>query len=207
MPKSNYNYKNLLKQLIQNVSTKTDKSTRFEVPKAEIIYEGRTTIIKNFDKIIDTINRDADHVMKYLLRELGTAGEKVGNRAVFQGNIPEHQIQKKINDYVETYVICEECGRPDTHLVKEGRTVLLRCDACGAFRPVRVRKKKIAQEPIETLEEGKEYEVTIKDIGKRGDGAAFYGKYIIYVPGAVKGSTVKIRIEKISGTVAFGKIV
>ncbi|RLF30628.1 MAG: translation initiation factor IF-2 subunit beta [Thermoplasmata archaeon] len=207
MSKSDYDYKSLLKQLIQNVSTKVVKSERFEVPKAEVIYEGRTTIIKNFDKIVDTINRDADHVLKYLLRELGTAGEKVGNRAIFQGNIPEQQIQKKINDYVETYVICEECGRPDTHLVKEGRTILLRCDACGAFRPVKVRKKKVTQEPKEVLEEGKEYEVTIKDIGKKGDGVAFYGKYIIYVPGVVKGSTVKIRIEKISGTVAFGKII
>jgi len=207
MSKSEYDYKNLLKHLVQNVSARIDKSTRFEIPKAEIIYEGKTTIIKNFDKIIDTMNRDANHVMKYLLRELGTAGEKVGNRAIFQGNIPEHQIQNKINDYVETYVICEECGRPDTHLVKEGRIILLRCDACGAFRPVKVRKKKITQEPKETLREGKEYEVTIKDIGKKGDGVAFYGKYIIYVPGAVKGSTVKIRVEKISGTVAFGKII
>jgi translation initiation factor 2 subunit 2 len=207
MSKSKYDYKGLLKNVVENISAKAGESTRFVVPKAEIIYEGRTTIIKNFDKIISAINRDADHVMKYLLRELGTAGEKVGGRATFQGNIPGQQIQRKINDYIETYVICEECGRPDTHLVKEGRTVLLRCDACGAFRPVKARKKKMLQEPKETLREGGEYEVTIKDIGKKGDGVAFYGKYTIYVPGVVKGSTVRIRIEKISGTVAFGKIV
>jgi len=57
------------------------------------------------------------------------------------------------------------------------------------------------------LEEGNTYDVTIKDIGKKGDGVAYIDKYIIYVPGAVKGSAVKVRIEKISGTVAFSSIV
>ena len=50
-------------------------------------------------------------------------------------------------------------------------------------------------------------ELTIKDIGKRGDGVAFFDKYVVYVAGAVKGSVVKVKIEKISGTVAFGRIV
>jgi len=51
------------------------------------------------------------------------------------------------------------------------------------------------------------YDLTIKDIGKKGDGIAYFDKYTIYVSGAVKGSTVKVKIEKISGTVAFGHIV
>ena len=32
-------------------------------------------------------------------------------------------------------------------------------------------------------------------------------KYIVYVSGGIKGSTIKVKIEKISGTVAFGNIV
>ena len=51
------------------------------------------------------------------------------------------------------------------------------------------------------------YELTIKDIGRKGDGVAYFDKYIVYIPGAVKGSTVKVKIEKISGTVAFGHAV
>ena len=59
----------------------------------------------------------------------------------------------------------------------------------------------------EILKEGSIYELTIKDIGKRGDGVAFFDKYVVYIPGAVKGSMVKVKIEKISGTVAFGRVV
>ena len=51
------------------------------------------------------------------------------------------------------------------------------------------------------------YDLTIKDIGRKGDGVAYFYKDIVYVPGAVKGATVKVKIEKISGTVAFGHIV
>ena len=57
-----------------------------------------------------------------------------------------------------------------------------------------------------TLKEGMTIDLTIKDIGKKGDGVAYHDKYIVYVPGAVKGATVKVKIEKISGTVAFGHV-
>ena len=45
-----------------------------------------------------------------------------------------------IKSYVEDYVICSECGKPDTRLVKDDRVMILRCDACGSHRPVRKRK-------------------------------------------------------------------
>jgi len=51
------------------------------------------------------------------------------------------------------------------------------------------------------------YDLTIKDVGRKGDGVAYFDKYIVYVPGAVKGSMIKVKIEKISGTVAFGHAV
>ena len=103
--------------------------------------------------------------------------------------------------------MCSECNRPDTHLVKQGRTTLIRCDACGAFRSVKSRKKKVVTQPTEVLKEGNVYDLTIKDIGRKGDGIAYFDKYTIYVNGAVKGAAVKVKIEKISGTVAFGHVV
>ncbi len=201
-------YTSLLKRVQSIASTKKIDDERFKVPKVDIFYEGNTTVIKNFDKIIDILNRDADHVLKYLLSSVGTAGEFTGGRVIFQGKIPTKTIQDKINDYVDMYVVCAECNRPDTHLVKKGRTLMIRCDACGAFRSIgSLKKKKITTTSEKVLQEGIIYDLTIKDIGKRGDGVAFFDKYIIYVPGAIKGSTVKVKINKISGTMAFGQIV
>ena len=200
-------YKNLLKRVIDSTPKKEVVEDRFKLPKAEVFYEGNTTVIKNFDKIADAVNRTPDLILKFLLGGLGTAGELVGTRVVFQGKIPARNIQDKIKDYIDTYVMCSECNRPDTHLVKQGRTVLIRCDACGAFRSVKSRRRKVVQQPSDKLKEGGVYDLTIKDIGKKGDGIAYHDKYTIYVSGAVKGSLVKVKIDKISGTVAFGKIV
>lgn len=204
---SDLDYKKLLKRVIDITPKKELAEDRFKLPKAEIFYEGNTTVIKNFDKISDAVNRTSDLILKFLLGGLGTAGELDGSRVVFQGKIPAKSIQDKLKEYIDSYVICSECNRPDTHLVKQGRTMLIRCDACGAFRSVKSRKKKVVQQPTETLKEGTTYDLTIKDIGKKGDGIAYFDKYIVYVAGAVKGSTVKVKIEKISGTVAFGQIV
>ena len=204
---SDLDYKKLLKKVIDSTPKKEVIEDRFKLPKAEIFYEGNTTVIKNFDKISDAVNREPDLILKFLLGGLGTAGELEGSRIVFQGKIPAKSIQDKLKEYIDTFVICSECNRPDTHLVKEGRTMLIRCDACGAFRSVKSRKKKVVMQPSEVLKEGMTYDLTIKDIGKKGDGISYFDKYIIYVAGAIKGSTVKVKIEKISGTVAFGQII
>lgn len=204
---SDFDYNKLLKKVIEATPKKELVEDRFKLPKAEIFYEGNSTVIKNFDKISDAINRSPDLILKFLLGGLGTAGELNGPRVVFQGKIPARDIQEKLMDYIDTFVMCSECNKPDTHLVKQGRTMLIRCDACGAFRSVKSRKKKIVKQPSETLREGMTYDLEIKDIGKKGDGIAYFDKFIIYVSGAVKGTTVKVKIEKISGAVAFGQIV
>lgn len=201
-----FDYKDLLKRVVENTPKKEVSEDRLKIPKAEIFYEGNTTVIKNFDKISDMINRAPDIVLKFLLGGLGTAGDFEGGRVVFQGKIPAKSIHDKLKEYIDTYVICSECNKPDTHLVKQGRNLLIRCDACGAFRSVKSRRKKTVQQPSEVFKEGMTYELTIKDIGKKGDGIAYFDKYTVYVAGAVKGSTVKVKIEKISGNVAFGQI-
>jgi translation initiation factor 2 subunit 2 len=78
--------------------------------------------------------------MKFLLGELGTAGRPDGNRAVFQGKFTEESIGSIIEGYVDEFVICSECNRPDTHLVRSDRILMLKCDACGAHRPVKKRR-------------------------------------------------------------------
>jgi translation initiation factor 2 subunit 2 len=119
--------------------------------------------------------------------------------------VVQEQIEKRIREYVDDYVLCAECTRPDTRIVKEGRVMLLECDACGARRPVTVRKVGKVEEAA--LSEGKVYEVMISDIGKKGDGVAKMDKYVIFVPGTTKGAIVKVKIDKIVGTMAYAQVV
>ena len=168
------NYNNLLKRVHSATAKERIDDDRFKVPKVDVFYEGNTTVLKNFDKIIDVLNRDADHFLKFLLGSVGTAGDISNGRVIFQGKIPMRTIQDRLDEYVNTYVMCSECNRPDTHLVKKDRTLLIRCDACGAFRSIGSMKKRKTVVAGEVFKEGEIYELTIKDIGKRGDGVAFF---------------------------------
>lgn len=198
-------YDALLQRAKKALPDALSSGERFQIPEADIVVEGKTTILRNFLDIAEAIRRDPTMVLTYLLRELGTAGAQDGRRVVFKGKVTAPQVADRIKSYVETYVLCQECGRPDTRLVKEDRVAMLECDACGARRPVKSVKKaaKVEEAP---LVEGKVYELMIQDIGKKGDGIAKLDRYIIYVPGTAKGAIVKVYIEKIAGSVAFGRV-
>jgi translation initiation factor 2 subunit 2 len=198
-------YEALLKRAKEAMPKPITSGERFQIPDAELISEGKTTVLRNFLDLTTAISRDPNQVLQYLLRELGTAGALEERRVVFKGKVTATQVADRVKSYIDTYVTCSECGRPDTRLVKEDRVAILECDACGARRPVKMVKKTAKVEEA-ALEEGKVYEVMIQDVGKKGDGIAKKDRYIIYIPGTAKGQIVKVYIEKIAGTVAFGRI-
>ncbi|HUW68342.1 MAG TPA: translation initiation factor IF-2 subunit beta [Candidatus Nanoarchaeia archaeon] len=179
---------------------------RFIIPEPKIFSEGKATVLENFSQIVDVLNREPDHVMKALTRELGTAGKIDGQHAVFQGKFTSEAIAEQIESYVNEYVKCSECGRPDTKLIKSDRILMLQCDACGAHRPVRKRKASIEAKK-DALEEGETYEFKIESIGSKGDGIAKVDKYIVYIIGASKKEVVKAKVKRISGTVVFADLV
>ncbi|VVB90922.1 Translation initiation factor 2 subunit beta [uncultured archaeon] len=197
-----------LENLDRALSTLPDiKGTgeRFVVPEPKLLTEGKTTVLENFAAIVDKLNRDPEHVFKFLLRELGTAGKHEGQRAIFNGKFSSSVFIQLIDAYIKDYVTCSECGRPDTHLIKVERFLTLRCDACGAHRPVSKAQAAVHLVKEEALKEGETYEVRIEAVGSKGDGIAKKDKYTIYVPGSVKGDIVKIKIKKITGNLAFSE--
>ena len=78
------------------------------------------------------LNRDPQHVLKFLTKELATAANVDGGRVVFQGVFGPDSLNRLIKIYVEKYVICPICGRPDTKISKQDRFLFLECEACGA---------------------------------------------------------------------------
>lgn len=195
-------YEVLLKKAYASVTVQSESTERFTVPEAKSYIEGKTTVLENFAEIADIVRRDQDHLMKYLLGELGTAGKIDGTRAIFNGKFEPALINGLIKSYVDDYVICSECGKPDTRLVKDDRVLLLRCDACGGHRPV--RKRRARTEPAGSeLQEGQELDVEIQSVSKRGDGVVRMGRYIMYVPRGKPGQKVKVRITRISGSIVF----
>lgn len=109
---------------------------RFEIPEAETQKDGNKTIIKNFRSLVDTFHRDGKHLSEYLMKEMGTAGHVENGELVLNGSFRRGAINRKIKQYADHFVLCSECGKPDTDMVKEKGVELLKCQACGARSPV-----------------------------------------------------------------------
>ena len=190
--------KNCLPETIEN-------HERFSLPEIDILQEGKITVVRNFIDITNKLRRDPKHVLQYLLRELGTPGDIEERRAVLKAKLSTAQISERIQEYTDTFVICSECGLPDTHMNKEGRTLVLECEACGARRPVNA-KKGSKSDAATGLKAGDIVELFIHDVGKKGDGIGKFENHIVVVPGTVKGARVKAKITNISGQTAFGAV-
>ena len=125
-------YEKLLETAYKDIKPVESKIDRFEIPKVEGHIEGNKTIINNFKQIASYIRRDEDHLLKYILKALAAAGSIKGERLILTRKISSKQINEKIEQYIKDFVICDECRKPDTEIIRQDRMSFLHCLACGA---------------------------------------------------------------------------
>ena len=128
-------YEEMLKKAKSNLPEMEIKE-RFEIPRALAFTEKRITKIKNFTEIAKKLRREPDHLAKFLFKELAAPGSIQNNELVLQGRIDRNLINNRIKDYANEFVICRECKKPDTTMKKEGKVIIIKCEACGAKRSV-----------------------------------------------------------------------
>jgi len=131
------NYEQLLNEAYKKVKAITSSSDRFEIPKVEGHFEGKKTILTNFYQIASYIRRSPEHFQKFMLKELAASGQREGERLILNNKVPSAKINQKIEQYVKEFVLCRECGKPDTELTKVDRLTFIKCMACGAKHSVR----------------------------------------------------------------------
>ena len=130
-------YEKLLEEAHKKIKKVENNGDRFEIPKIEGHFEGKKTILTNFLQIASHIRRKPEQFQKFILRELATSGHLEGDRLILNNKIPSAKINQKIEDYTKEFVLCKECKKPDTELIKEDRLTFVHCLACGAKHSVR----------------------------------------------------------------------
>lgn len=130
-------YEKLLKEAFEKVKHHEGDGERFEIPKISGHFEGKKTILTNFSQISEHIRRKPEHFQKYLLKELAVSGQIEGERLVLNMKVPSAKINQKVEEYVKEFVLCKECKKPDTELLKEDRLSFINCLACGAKHSIR----------------------------------------------------------------------
>ena len=130
-------YEELLKKARSELPEGAGKADRLVVPKVVGHIEGNKTIISNFTQIAQTLRRPVEHLLKFINRELAAMGEiRKNNFAVFNTKLSATRMNEKIQEYVDIYVVCRTCGRPDTKLTKETGVTIMSCQACGARQSI-----------------------------------------------------------------------
>lgn len=132
-----YDYDELLKRACSQLPEVSLKKERLELPMLIVTTVGMRTMIINFKEVADVLDRDPQHILKFLTREMATAATFHESRAIFQGKFRRDSFERLLQRYIESFVVCPVCKRPDTHVVKEKRLSFLVCNACGARSSVK----------------------------------------------------------------------
>ncbi|PIN73546.1 translation initiation factor IF-2 subunit beta [Candidatus Woesearchaeota archaeon CG10_big_fil_rev_8_21_14_0_10_45_16] len=130
-------YEELLEKAQGELPEQTQGDQRFTIEKVKGHLEGNKTVLVNLKKIAKDLQRSPEHLLKYLLRELATPGKFVGERTIFGTKVAASMINKKIKKYASEFLYCSECNKPDTKLEEEKGVTYLKCQACGAKKPVK----------------------------------------------------------------------
>lgn len=133
-------YEELLKKAYKEVKVVAGTSERFEIPKVEGQVSGKNTIITNITAIALYLRRPVSHLAKFLQKELAVSGKMDKDRLILKTKLSSARVNEKIQGYAKEFIICNECGKPDTEIVSEKHIKLKHCLACGAKSPI---KKKI----------------------------------------------------------------
>jgi len=111
-------YAELLKRARERLPESVFEKERFEIPKVLGHMEGNKTVITNFSQIAAYLHRPVEHLLKYILKELATPGTLRQNFLIIGTKVPASRVNAKIRQYANEFVLCQECGKPDTKILK-----------------------------------------------------------------------------------------
>ncbi|MEM3372900.1 MAG: translation initiation factor IF-2 subunit beta [Candidatus Anstonellales archaeon] len=130
-------YEKLLDEAYLSMPKKTVTKERFEIPSLDLFVQGNKSICKNFGQACEKIRRDTQMVAKYLSKELAVPVNVEDNRLILNGKINQKILNEKFTDFVKEFVICNQCGKPDTNIIEEKHFYFLVCEACGSKKSIR----------------------------------------------------------------------
>jgi len=143
-PKRDYSYTELLDRIYTLLRERNPghggAKRRYIMHPPQLVRVGtKKTMWVNYKIITQLLHRQPEHLMCFILAELGTEGSIDGScRLVLKGRYIPKQIESLLKRYIVEYVTCPICRIPETTLTRDSVTRLffLQCEACGSRRSV-----------------------------------------------------------------------
>lgn len=128
------NYEELLNKAYNAVKLNLEEidHQRFEIPKIKGHHLGNKTVITNYTQLVTHIRREPEHLIKFLTKELACSIDFQNERIILSRKLSSKEINEKIEKYINQFVICQKCKKPDTEIKEEDNKSFIHCLACGA---------------------------------------------------------------------------
>ncbi|KAI9597750.1 domain found in IF2B/IF5-domain-containing protein [Syncephalis fuscata] len=136
-----YTYQELLGRVFNILRQKnpelSGEKRRYIIAPPVMERDGKKSAFSNIADICKRMNRPMEHLIQFLLTELGTTGSVDGsNRLIIKGRFQQRNMEHMLRRYIREYVTCKTCKSPDTIITKENRLFFMQCESCGSTRSV-----------------------------------------------------------------------
>lgn len=126
----------MLNYVYDNLDQK--KENKLILPKINMTTSTTNTYWKNVKKFLQTINRNPDHFVNFLNKEIGNVSWLTSSKSdgiVIIGKIKKEKIISNIQFYIKNYVICRICKSHNTFISKNTSSRLneLNCNKCNSI--------------------------------------------------------------------------
>jgi translation initiation factor 5 len=124
-----------------------DPHYRYRMPKPLVIYEGRNTgvrtILENASEVAQALEVPPIYISKFFNQEFGAQCKlDKQDRVVVNGKFPAEEILEKLFDFTDKFVLCKQCGLPETEMsVDRQGNIKLICASCSYETKVNPREK------------------------------------------------------------------
>ena len=108
-----------------------DEFYRYKMPNIDIQHTKTKTIITNITDIIESIKRNEIYLQKYIGYELGARVLNKNYRFEINGKHDKNKIIDIVNSFIKLYVLCIECGLPETNISICKNKAYFDCRSCG----------------------------------------------------------------------------
>ncbi|KAA6397727.1 MAG: putative eukaryotic translation initiation factor 2 subunit beta [Streblomastix strix] len=120
----------------------SENKKRLKLKPLQLSRQARNTNITNFEEVCKSLKRPLDHVMLFLLTELGCKGNlNQENNLILRDRYQEKIIEKGLSQYIKEYIQCRSCKAFNTMFSKSDRTLEIVCEECHASRCVQAIKQ------------------------------------------------------------------
>lgn len=128
----------MVELLAVNPKKGDDKFYRYKMQRIQVKVEGKgngiKTVVVNLSSVAQSLARPGSYVIKWFGLDLGaqTNIDPPDDRWIINGSHDAEVLQKSLFTFIEKYVLCDDCGNPETDITIKDDVVRKDCKACGA---------------------------------------------------------------------------